>query len=139
VTDQDHHITPEAMKILTSYPNIFGPGPWPVSKTMLGWGFTCGDGWYPILDRLFADIDRIRGEDGLKKLEVVQLKQKLGGLRVYVRGGNERVQTRLRQAEEEAFFICEGCGGPSLGIGDRDGYLTTLCDPCAISAKNRSA
>lgn len=58
---------------------------------------------------------------------------------MYVRGGNERVQTRLRQAEEEAFFICEGCGGPSLGIGDRDGYLTTLCDPCAISAKNRSA
>lgn len=139
MTEQDTYITPEAMQILKRYPGTFGRGPWPIDKTMLGWGFTCGVGWYPILDRLFADIDRIRDEDGLKKLEVVQVKEKLGGLRVYVKGGNDRVQARLWQAEEESLSICEGCGGPSPGISDRDGYLTTLCEPCAISAENRCA
>jgi len=68
--DDEHYITPEAMRILTRYPGDFGPGPWPLEMSQLGWGLTCGDAWYPILDRLFADIDRIREEDGLTRLEV---------------------------------------------------------------------
>ncbi len=135
MADHEHYITPEAMRIIQRYPGVFGPGPWPVAKTQLGWGFTCGDGWYPILDRLFADIDRIREEDGLTRMEVVQVKEKLGGLRVYVRGGNERVDARVCQAEEEAFSTCEGCGGPTAGIREGGGYLTNLCDPCARKRK----
>jgi hypothetical protein len=129
MADHEHYITPSAMEILNRYPGVFGPGPWPVRKTMLGWGFTCGEGWYPLLDRLCADIDRIRDEEGLK-LEITQVKQKFGSLRVYVRGGTDRIHARLRQAEYEAQSTCEGCGGPSPGIRDRGGYLTNLCDHC---------
>jgi hypothetical protein len=131
-----HYITPAAMDILERYPAVFGRGPWTLDKTPLGWGFTCGPGWHPILDRLFSDIQKIAQEDVLLKLEVQQVKEKFGGLRVYVRGGNGRIQDRIAQAEEEAAKTCEGCGGPSPGVNGRAGWLSNICDSC-VAKKER--
>jgi hypothetical protein len=129
---KEHYITPAAMDILERYPSLFGLGPWTLDKTPLGWGFTCGEGWYPILDRLFADLAVIAQEDVLK-LEVQQVKEKFGTLRVYVRGGNRRIQDRIAEAEEEAARTCEGCGGPSPGVRSHGGWLGNLCDSCAAN------
>lgn len=126
---KEHYITPAAMDILERYPSLFGRGSWMLDKTPLGWGFTCGEGWYPILDRLFADLAAIAREDALK-LEVQQVKEKFGGLRVYVRGSTARVQARIAQAEEEAEAACERCGGPSPGIRTHGGWYSNLCDAC---------
>lgn len=126
---KEHYISPAAMDILERHPTLFGYGPWTLDTTPLGWGFTCGEGWYPILDRLFADLAVIAREEALK-LEIQQVKEKLGGLRVYVRGGTARVQQRIAQAEEEASGACETCGGPSPGIRSHSGWLTNCCDAC---------
>lgn len=125
-----HHISPEAMEIMKRFPRVFGNGPWPVSRTLMGWGFLCGIGWYPILERLFADMDTICVEDGLEKMEVIQVKEKFGSLRVYVKDGNERIYRRIAEAEEEAFTICENCGGPSDGVLSRQGLHTNVCKNC---------
>ena len=92
-------------------------------------GFLCGPGWYPLIERLSADLAVIIREDGLRRFRVLQVKEKFGGLRFYVKGGNERALTRIVKAMREAESTCEGCGAPGcirkIGV-----WLSTLCDRC---------
>lgn len=80
-TIQDHSIDAEAMAIMQRYSGLFGSGPW-TKEGRMGCGFQCGRGWYPLLDRMFSDLDAIRREDNLTGIKVSQVKQKLGGLRI---------------------------------------------------------
>ncbi len=136
MTVQDHSIDAEAMAIMKRYPDLFGTGPW-TQNHGIGYGLQCGKGWYPLLDRLFRDIDVIRREDELTGIKVSQVKQKLGGLRVYLGRANDRVHDRIRQAEAEALATCEGCGGTTPGIRSIGGYLTNSCDSCLKKSKMR--
>lgn len=124
-------LPPEQMDILERYPALFGLAPGGRGLTLIDGGFACGGGWYPILDRLFADLAVIRREDVLTRLRVVQVKEKFGGLRVYVDGGNERIQARIGDAETEAAATCEHCGGPSPGLRSHGGWYGNICDSCA--------
>lgn len=123
-------IPPDDMDILERYPALFGLAPGAKRLTLINSGFACGAGWYPILDGLFAELETIRQEDILTGLKVIQVKEKFGGLRVYVDGGNERVHARIALAETEAAETCEGCGGPSPGVRSHGGWLGNLCDSC---------
>lgn len=38
------------------YPKIFRDRNAPITKTLMCWGFDCGDGWYNIIDKLCANI-----------------------------------------------------------------------------------
>lgn len=102
MTDRDDNIDAEAMNIMKRYPELFRLGAGPMRD-----GFLCERGWYPLLDRLFSDINDIRCDDDLTRIRVSQVKQKLGELRVYVQGGNDRVSDRIRQAEAEAVASCD--------------------------------
>ena len=124
----NEHVTEHERAIMLRHPGLFGPPPWLTSQTPMGWGFCCGSGWHPILERLFDDIDRIVAEEGIT-VSIVQIKEKFGGLRVYARPCPEKVGQRIRIAEQEAARTCEGCGGPSE-IRNRGGYYTTQCDRC---------
>lgn len=130
MTDRDDNIGAEAMNTMKRYPELFRPGTGPMRD-----GFLCERGWYPLLDRLFSNIDDIRRDDDLTGIKVTQVKQKLGELRVYVHRGNERISDRIRQAEAEALATCEECGGSSLGIRSISGYVTNACDPCLDKRK----
>jgi len=130
MTDRDDNIDAEAMNIMKRYPELFRPGTGPMRD-----GFLCSPGWYPLLHRLFSDINDIRRDDDLAGIRVSLVKQKLGELRVYVQGGNDRVNDRIRQAEAEALTTCEECGGPSPGIRSIGGYVTNACDPCLDKRK----
>ncbi|MFO8127162.1 hypothetical protein [Yoonia sp.] len=135
MTDRDNSIDAEVMDIMKRYPRLFRTGSSTKSRGPMHDGFLCDPGWYPLLDRLFGDIDAICREDDLTGIKVSQVKQKLGGLRVYVQGGNDRVNDRIRQAEAEAAATCEGCGGSSPGIRSIGGYVTNVCDPCLNKRK----
>lgn len=126
----EHHIRPAAMRVMKRYPGLFGPGPWTRTTSPMAWGFSCSEGWYPILERLFQDLDCIREEDGLHDIQVVQVKEKLGGLRVYVQRGNARIHARIKEAANEALVTCERCGGPSGGIRSHGGWRSNACDDC---------
>ncbi len=111
MSDQDEYVDPEAKVIMDRYPSLFAP----VESGAIAYGFTCDRGWLPLLDRLFSDLDVIRQEDDLTDLKVIQVKEKFGGLRVYVRDGNVRVKERIWEAEDEAYATCETCGGSTPG------------------------
>jgi hypothetical protein len=82
-----------------------------------------GPGWGPLLDKLVDDLLAL-GWDGY----VAQVKEKFGGLRFYIGCATDEVFSRIDQAEEESFRICEECGSP--GKPRDGGWIKTLCDSC---------
>ena len=80
-----------------------------------------GPGWHDILTRLINDLFEL-GWDG----QVLQVKEKFGGLRFYVGSASNAVYERIRNAENESLEACEQCGKPGQ-IRD-GGWLKTLCD-----------
>jgi hypothetical protein len=39
-------------RLCTTYPELFRDRHKPMTETAMCWGFACGDGWYPLIDRL---------------------------------------------------------------------------------------
>ena len=93
-------------------------------------GFEHGDGWFDILWRLCGDLEPLVAEfeaAGGPKFEVLQVKEKLGGLRFYVNyRKNDAIEQRIGIATDESFRTCEVCGQPGRERGG--GWIKTLCD-----------
>ncbi len=88
------------------------------------------EGWRPLVREALAELRIIAREEGLKGYAVAQVKQKLGGLRIYVQGiegARDRVGPVIRVARERAAVTCEECGRPGTLRVDRE-FIQTLCD-----------
>jgi hypothetical protein len=94
-------------------------------------GFAVGKGWYPIIERLSASIQRHiewknKDSEVCPQVVVEQVKEKFGGLRFYYQGGDEYIAGLVSMAEEWADIACETCGG--IGKRRSGGWIRTLCD-----------
>jgi len=109
--------------------------------------FECGDGWFTLVDELCGDIKNAvenekksldykkeRGESVTDQdyeaiqVTISQVKEKFGGLRFYVYGGNDYIRGMINFAENLSYKICEDCG--NKGKLSQKGWWRTLCDPC---------
>jgi hypothetical protein len=100
-----------------------------VRHTLMSFGFCHGDGWFDILWRLCEDLEPLVAEVEKQTghpFEVLEVKEKLGGLRVYVNHRSDAVCRRIEAAELESFATCEVCGRP--GKRREGGWIKTLCD-----------
>jgi hypothetical protein len=109
-------------------------------------GFSCGPGWYPILEKLCANIQSHidwkneqfekygRGE-AVPQVVAAQIKEKFGGLRFYYDGGDDTVRGMVRMAEAWAECSCEDCG--AAGRQRNDGWIRTLCDTHEAERQNK--
>jgi hypothetical protein len=114
-------------------------------------------GWTELADQLFTDLDAMLDDDAAKRFEVVQVKEKFGGLRVYWELGKEqttvldthgfdsaqrvdkgpakpsalfdRIRARVKQAGEQAATTCQRCGNGGASAGG-SGWIVTLCEAC---------
>ena len=78
-----------------------------------------GKGWSKILDKLYDVKPR--------NVDVLQVKEKWGGLRFYVGGALREFHDAIEAAEEESYFTCEECG--EYGKLREDlGWILTLCE-----------
>jgi hypothetical protein len=100
-------------------------------------GFYCGDGWFPLLEKLCTELEGHIKNSGLPIEEacfsVEQIKEKFGGLRFYVgaikdKNLFEAVHESIRKAEDESVKTCETCGLPGKRGGKN--WIATLCDSC---------
>jgi len=66
-----------------------------------------------------------------------QVKEKFGGLRFYIDGGDEVVHAYINFAEHLSYWICEHCGS-TKEIGYTGGWIMTLCKTCAEKLENSS-
>ena len=117
--------------------------------------FTCGDGWFNLIYELSAAIEAEARKIGLNPMSddwprAVQIKEKLGTLRFYIRtssvpgefqgvGQENRVSMRpvaridairslVEEAEETSANICENCG--QAGVLREAGGARVTCDHC---------
>jgi len=87
--------------------------------------FPVSEGWRSLVTKLCKDIIDIDNT-----IEVVQVKEKFGGLRFYIYGGNDKVYELIKKAEAESLTICENCGSKENVSTKGDYWLLTLCDKC---------
>jgi hypothetical protein len=82
-----------------------------------------GRGWLPII---VLALEKMSSID--PNYEVRQIKQKLGGLRLYYRAERyDRLREVVREAEILCEQTCEECGKPGCIDGTR-GWLRILCE-----------
>jgi hypothetical protein len=130
------------------YWKIFQDRNAPMNQTCMCWGFSCGDGWYWLIDNLCLNIqNRIdthnsnwlkykdkesswyHGKQEIPQVVAIQVKEKFSGLRFYYGGGDEEIRGMVDFAELLSYHICEECGS-TKDIGCTTGWLTTLCQDC---------
>ena len=90
-----------------------------------------GPGWADIVRPLWDMCKAQR-----PPIDVVQVKEKFGGLRFYTGGGPQDkydgVYDAINAAEVLSYLTCEDCGAP--GEPREGGWIRTLCDDHANGA-----
>ena len=90
-----------------------------------------GPGWLPILEDLCVKLFKLGWDGGID-----QVKEKFGTLRFYWTNNiadellSEIAEDVVDWAEQCTSWTCETCG--SYGQKNSDGWILTLCDPCAF-------
>ena len=102
-----------------------------VTETAMCWGFSCGDGWYNILNLLMSNIQhhidwKNKKEEVVPQVVLDQVKEKFGTLRFYYSGGDDYIRGLVSMAESMSAVTCETCGKP--GAQQRGGWIRTLCE-----------
>lgn len=123
-------------KIFKKYPNIFKQKDLSMQETAMCWGISCGDGWYDLIDELCANIkNRVENVNRNNPNEeficqAVQVKEKYGGLRFYLYGGDDYICGLIAMAESMSYKTCSDCGNKAIHLDEHRGWIYTLCNAC---------
>jgi hypothetical protein len=107
-----------------------------LQNNLMEFGWECDKGWYPIIEEAFDKmedtINKMPMQDKLdfqEHFEILQVKEKLGGLRIYVNMYPDEIIEIIREAEKKALQTCETCGKPGE-IREIHHWYKTTCDSC---------
>jgi hypothetical protein len=112
------------------YPKMFANRHADISTTAMSWGFSCGDGWFDLIDELCSNIQgyidaNSRPDRPIPQVVVDQVKEKFGTLRFYYTGGDDLISGMTWFAESMSGRVCETCGAP--GQRQPGGWIKTAC------------
>lgn len=107
------------------YPTLFKDRFEDPSKTCMCWGFSCGDGWYDLIDKLCTKLMKVAPDT-----VALQVKEKLGTLSFYVSNTNKEGMDAIDEACLESSRTCERCGEPGKVRTAHRFWIKTLCDEC---------
>lgn len=114
------------LKLVEKYPKIFVNRYGDPKETLMCWGFDIGDGWYNMIDLLCWMIqNHCDNNPDVQQVVAVQVKEKFGGLRFYVDGGDDTINNWIQFAENLSNRTCEVCGAPGRMRGK--GWYFTAC------------
>ena len=93
----------------------------------------CGTGWYnlyqPIVDEINSINESLPEEE---KIRIYQIKEKFGGLRIYVSHSNPFLDAKIEEAENRSYKTCEQCGATNdTGLLYVGGWIYNCCRDCA--------
>jgi hypothetical protein len=126
--------------LVRDFPHLYRDRHGDTRETRMCDGFP-GDGWEPLIRRLAEKLEPIARETGL---HAVQVKEKFGELRFYVRGADgarvlpvaisKTVHAAISEAMEESSRTCEHCGA-ACSTQKVEGWWATLCAACLKRAQ----
>lgn len=103
-------------------------------------GIECNSGWNGVIEELLSKIEShlaehpslMQGEE-YTRFQIDQIKEKFGGLRFYVSGGDEHIHKLIDETEDLSTKTCEKCGAGDSKIMVRKGHfwLYNRCEECA--------
>jgi len=99
-------------RLIQRWPNWFNVHGDPQETAMVR-GFAVGDGWFDLVWRLCEDLQPLVAEAEERKgerFEVLQVKEKFGGLRFYVSLITDAIFDRIEAASAESLGTCDVCG-----------------------------
>jgi len=128
------------------YPMLFAQKNLDMKQTCMCWGIECNYGWSSILDTTCTNImgywehhkttdeykEDLKNHDedyGPYEPQFVQIKEKYGGLRLYINNGSDRIYKIIARAENASYLICEQCG-TSINVTSEGSWILTLCNKC---------
>ncbi len=97
----------------------------------------CGKGWWPLIEKVAAATDSVNVAHPDSPVEVSQIKQKFGGLRIYHYNAPEDIRQLIDKAIEASWHTCEKCGSTTGITTNLEGYKLTLCQECRKKIKAR--
>jgi hypothetical protein len=110
--------------------SIIKPDP-TLQNNLIAFGFMCGEGWYPLIYETLDKIQAIVDRDGLD-LEITEVKEKFGELRIYTSTYTDEIDDILWEATYKSHKICEVCGKAGEVV-ETNGWLMTRCEECLES------
>lgn len=104
------------------YPRLYRQRKLPMSRTSMCWGFTCGDGWFGIVDALSSTITSIDPE-----CQAIQVKEKFGSFHYYFQSkSRDGVSQAVNAAESYSIRVCQITGWPGEIMITPEGWYATL-------------
>lgn len=97
-----------------------------LSDKMATWKDSVGPGWHPLLERYAANVDYHVSKGDMPPVELRDIKEKFGTLRVYTQGGNELSTILEAFVEDLSGYYCEDCGKLAT-MGSKQGWFRTTC------------
>lgn len=89
-------------------------------------GISCYPGWLNLLDTLCLQLQtHLDANPSTPQIVVRQVKEKFGGLRFYIAGGDELCRAAVHAAEEASLTICEVCGQRGSLVGEQ--WVSVRC------------
>jgi hypothetical protein len=123
-------------KLFTTYPKLF-PKDKTLQESLMAFGFECGNGWFDLINKLCSDIQTY--VDNHLELEfqpeVLQVKEKYGGLRFYITVGDGQIHHMISEAEKASYNTCEVCGTTPAKEIVESGWISVRCKKCAKDGK----
>jgi hypothetical protein len=94
-------------------------------------GVECREGWKSLYQPIIDYIEKYNNDkDDNDKIEIHQIKEKFGGLRIYLGNYNKIVREMARKAEDESYNICEECGKHIDKPIVENHWIYAECDDC---------
>ena len=72
-------------------------------------GIECGEGWKGLYQPIIDYISEYNKNND-DKIEIHQIKEKFGGLRIYLSRYTDELRQMIDDAEDESYNTCEVCG-----------------------------
>jgi hypothetical protein len=95
------------------YPLIFADRRRSTKESCMGWGFSCGDGWFGLIEALCERLQFATDHNHAPQIVAAQVKEKFGELCFYPRTTPFPEQTgMIIFAEAMSAGICDQCGKP---------------------------
>lgn len=94
----------------------------------------CYPGWLNLLDDLCLRLQtHLDANPGITQVVVRQVKEKFGGLRFYIAGGDQFCREVVTVAQGASLTVCEVCGQRGSLVGDRWVHTqTSVLERCSI-------